>query len=240
MKILVAEDYPAIRTLNQKLLTNWGYHVDLAVNGKEAVECVHKSEKKGAVNYDLCLMDVNMPIMNGIEAIQIIRQNTTYLPIIACSTNPDNKMPCLEAGADKFLLKPHPSAELKKMLEEFTVKQNIFYLDGENRTMRKVGPGNSAELTELRMLNKKGITKFTLVDTSFRFLAYKNMQNKLLDDFNDDNFRLTKTLDDKSQKHDSTQTYTSQVWQKKMDLTPKQFWERVEQENEILKKYFSL
>ncbi len=123
MKILVAEDDPNIRILHQKQLTNWGHSVDLAVNGKNAVECVHKSKEKGVLNYDLCLMDVNMPVMDGIEAIQVIRKNTTYLPIIAYSASLENKVPCLEAGADKFLLKPHPSSALKKALEEFSVKQ---------------------------------------------------------------------------------------------------------------------
>ena len=73
MNILVAEDDPVIHNLHQRQLTRWGYNVDLAVNGREAVECVRKSRERGGVNYDLCLMDVNMPVMNGIEAIQAIR-----------------------------------------------------------------------------------------------------------------------------------------------------------------------
>lgn len=85
MKVLIVEDDPAIRRLHQRQLTRWGYNVDLAVNGREAVECVRKSGEKGAVNYDLCLMDVNMPVMSGIEAIQVIRKNTTYLPVVANS-----------------------------------------------------------------------------------------------------------------------------------------------------------
>jgi len=55
---------------------------------------------------------------------QVIRKNTTYLPVIADSASLENKAPCLEAGANKFLLKLHPSTELKKALEEFFVKND--------------------------------------------------------------------------------------------------------------------
>jgi len=235
MKILIAEDDPDIRMLHQKQLTNWGHNVDLAVNGKKAVECVYKSGEKGAANYDLCLMDVNMPVMNGIEAIQAIRKNTTYLPVIAYSANLENKTPCLEAGADKFLLKPHPSTELKSALEEFSVKQMILYLEDESLLMRRVGPTDSEELTELRMLDKKGMTKLTVVDTSFHF-SDGNIQNKQLQDLNDSNFRFTETLDYTYQGGNVIQIHASQVWLKKMKLTPKQFWELVIEEDEIRKR----
>ncbi|MCF6254890.1 MAG: response regulator [Gammaproteobacteria bacterium] len=236
MKILIAEDDPDIRMLHQKQLTNWGHNVDLAVNGKRAVECVYKSGEKGAVNYDLCLMDVNMPIMNGIEAIQAIRKNNTYLPVIAYSANMENKAPCLEAGADKFLLKPHPSVELKKVLEEFSVKQMILYLEDENLLMRKLGPTDSKELTELRMLDKKGMTKITIVDTSFHFSDYNNIQKKRVQNVNDSNFRFTETLDYTYQGGNVMQFHASQVWLKKMKLTPKQLRELVIEEDEILKE----
>jgi len=240
MKILIAEDTPDIRMLHQKQLTRWGYHVDLAVNGEDAVEHVQKNGEKGALNYDLCLMDVNMPVMNGIDAIHEIRKNTTYLPIIACSVNPDNEAPCLEAGADKFLLKPHSAIELKETLEEFTIKQHILYLDGESLSVRKAGPADSEELIELRMLDKKWVTKFTVVGVSCRFLAYKNMQNGLLDDFGGGNFRATEIPGCMEQECEQIQAYASQTYLKKIHLTPKEFWGKVKRENEILKRYFSL
>jgi len=237
MKILIAEDDPAIRRLHQKQLTRWGYSVDLAVNGREAVECVHKSGERGAVNYDLCLMDINMPVMNGIEAIQAIRKNTTYLPVIAHSADPDNEAPCFEAGADTFLLKPRPAVALKETLKEFSVKQTMLYMDGESLSMRQVGPADREELTELRMLNKKGMTKFTTVDISLRFLAHKNAQDKLLDDFGEDNFQFAEILDRTCQGHNAIQIHASQIWLKKESLTPEQFQKRIREENALLEKY---
>jgi len=237
MKILIAEDDLDIRMLHQKQLTNWGHNVDLAVNGKNAVECVHKSGQKGTANYDLCLMDVNMPVMSGIEAIQAIRKNTTYLPVIAYSANMENKALCLEAGADKFLLKPHPSTELKRAVEEFSVKQMILYLEDESLLMRKVGPINREELTELRLLDKKGMTKLTVVDdAAFSPSDHENIQNKLLPDINKNSVQFTEILDHTYQKSNVIQIHASQVWLKKMQLTPKQFRRLVMEEDEILKK----
>ncbi len=237
MKILIAEDDPAIRRLHQRQLTHWGYNVDLAVNGREAVEHVRKSGEKGAVKYDLCLMDINMPIMDGIEAIQVIRKNTNYLPVVAHSVNPDNKVPCLEAGADEFLLKPRPTVELKKTLEDFSVKQMILYRDDESLSMCQAGPADREELTELRMLNKKGMTKFTVADISFRFLAHKNAQDKLLDEFAEDNFRFAEILDRTRQGRSVIQIHASQIWLKKISLTPEQFQARIRAEDALLKGY---
>jgi len=237
MKILIAEDNPHIRTLHQKQLSKWGYSTDLATNGKEAVKQVRKSREKGATNYDLCLIDINMPIMNGIEAIQTIRKNTPYLPIIAHSVNPDNKIPSLQAGADEFLSTLHPAKILKEKLEECTVKQIVIYLDNENLSMRRVGPFDKEELTELRMLDKKEIAKFTVIGTPFRFLAHKNAQHKLLHEFNDDNFQYTELLNRAHQEHSIIQIHASQIWLQKKSLTPEQYQKMVTEEDEQMKKH---
>jgi len=237
MNILVAEDDPVIHSLRQRQLTRWGYNVDLVVNGREAVECVRKSREKDGVGYDLCLMDVNMPVMNGIEAIQAIRQNTTYLPVIAYSANLDNKIPCLEAGADEFLLKPLPATALKEKLEACAVKQVILYLDNESLSMRRIGPADGEELTELRKLDKNGLTKFSVVDVAFRFLAHKNMQHKLFDDFGGDHFRFAEILDRTYPGRNVVHIHASQVWLKKVGLSPEQFQTLLTEEDELLKKY---
>ncbi|MGL6160347.1 response regulator [Microbulbifer sp.] len=69
MNILIAEDTPIIQRLYQSLMENWGFN-DIAINGQEAVEYAKNNSKK----YDLCLMDVDMPIMNGLDAARIIRK----------------------------------------------------------------------------------------------------------------------------------------------------------------------
>jgi len=237
MKILIAEDNSDIRMLHQKRMSQWGYNIDLASNGKEAVEYVQKTGKKNIAHYDLCLMDINMPIMSGIEAIRSIRKNTPYLPVIAYSANLDNKAPSLKAGADEFLLKPHPAKALKEKLEECAVKQIVLYLDNESLSMSRIGPADSEELTELRMLDKKGIAKFTVIGAPFQFLAHKNIQHKLFHEFTNGDFQYTELLDRTQQEHSIIQIHASQIWLKKQSLTPEQFQKMVIEEDEQMKKY---
>ncbi len=233
MKILIAEDSPVTRMTHQEQLTAWGYDFDLAVNGEEAVDYARKNGPR----YDLCLTDVNMPVMNGIEAIQAIRREAYYLPIIACSSNPDDKARCLEAGADDFLGKSLDVTELKEKLEEYSVKQVVLYQEGESLSLHKVGPANGEELNELIMLDKIGVTKFTVVDVSFRFLAHKCAQNKLLDDFSHGDSILTEVLDRTRQRPGVVQIHASKIHMRKTSLTPAQFRQLIREENEAMKKY---
>ncbi|NOX91583.1 MAG: hypothetical protein GXP18_03785 [Gammaproteobacteria bacterium] len=87
------------------------------------------------------------------------------------------------------------------------------------------------------MLNKKGMTKFTAVDISFCFLAHKNAQDKLLDEFSEDNFRFVEILDRTCQGHSAIQIHASQIWLKKVSLTSAQFQKQVREEATLLKKY---
>ncbi|MCF6257586.1 MAG: response regulator [Gammaproteobacteria bacterium] len=233
MKILIAEDNPVTRKIHQEQLTTWGYDFDLAVNGEEAVDYA----RKNVGGYDLCLTDVNMPVMSGIEAIRAIRQGAYYLPIIACSSNPDYKTCCLEAGADAFLVKPFSSAVLKEKLETFSVKQIVLYQEGESLSLHRVGPADSRELNELIMLDKKEVTKFTVVDVSFRFLAHQCARDKLLGDFSRGDSVFTEVLDRTRREPGIVQIHASKIWLRKSSLTPEAFAELVKVEDEMMKKH---
>jgi len=233
MKILIAEDDPVTCMIHKEQLTAWGYDFDLAANGEEAVDY---ARKKGT-SYDLCLTDVNMPVMNGIEAIRAIRQEAHYLPIIACSSNLDYKACCLKVGADEFLVKPFTAVRLKEKLEEFSVKQVVLYQEGESLSLHRVGPADSRELRELRMLDKKEVTKCTVVDVSLRFLAHKYVQEKLFDDFTQGDSVSTEILDRTRQAPGIVQIHASKIWLRKSSLTPAQFQKLLREEDEVLKRY---
>ncbi len=103
--VLVAEDDAALRYLAQRQLTALGFQCEIVTNGAEALEKVANHR------YDLILMDVQMPVMNGIEATIAIRQHEqdinqdTSTPIVAMTANP-KKDQCYEAGMNDFMFKP--------------------------------------------------------------------------------------------------------------------------------------
>jgi signal transduction histidine kinase/DNA-binding response OmpR family regulator len=115
LSILLVEDNPVNQRVGQLMLGRFGYRCDLASNGREAVEAVARR------HYDLVLMDVHMPEMDGIQATREIcsRWQPGQRPrIIAltASASPVDREQCLQAGMDAFLSKPVRSAELRNVL----------------------------------------------------------------------------------------------------------------------------
>jgi CheY-like chemotaxis protein len=111
-RILVVEDSIANQTLARDLLKHAGCHVDLAGNGMEAIQAI----RNAATPYDAVLMDLQMPIMDGLEATTLIREELSLngLPIIATTANVGKKEleRCLAAGANDCLPKPFHIHEL--------------------------------------------------------------------------------------------------------------------------------
>ena len=125
--ILLVEDNELNSEIATEILTEYGFIVDTAENGAEALEKVSTS-KPGT--YDLVLMDVQMPIMNGYEATKRIRKlkdpaiaNISILAMTANAFDEDRKK-ALESGMDGFLSKPIVIEELVQALKnKFTLKQ---------------------------------------------------------------------------------------------------------------------
>ncbi|MEZ3434103.1 MAG: response regulator [Lachnospiraceae bacterium] len=108
-RILLAEDNELNQEIAVEILAEAGFLVDTAHNGKEAVEKIADS---GEGDYDLILMDIQMPVMDGYEAAGVIRKMTEgwlrRLPIIAMTANvfDEDRKKALEAGMDGHLAKP--------------------------------------------------------------------------------------------------------------------------------------
>ena len=116
-RVLLAEDNPTNQFVMMKLLRDMGLQVDLAENGLEVVERLRLQP------YDLILMDVQMPKMDGLAATRIIRAlpQRSDTPIVALTANAfvDDRDRCLEAGMNGFLSKPVEARLLRETLEQW-------------------------------------------------------------------------------------------------------------------------
>ncbi len=118
IRILLAED----NEVNQKIALHFlekklGYSTDTACNGKEAIDLLTSSD------YDMVLMDCQMPIMDGYETTQAIRDENSNvrnskIPIIAMTANAmkGDREKCLEAGMDDYITKPIKIKELQSVI----------------------------------------------------------------------------------------------------------------------------
>jgi CheY-like chemotaxis protein len=105
LRILLVEDNPINQKLAYFLLSKAGYHVEMAVNGKEAVETY--TGKPG--DFDIIFMDIQMPEMDGLEATRLIReQGFSDIPIIAMTAQAmkGDREKCMEAGMNDYIPKP--------------------------------------------------------------------------------------------------------------------------------------
>jgi signal transduction histidine kinase/CheY-like chemotaxis protein len=122
MRILIAEDDPFNQQLAVMILNKLGYQPQIAANGKEVLEIV------SANYFDLILMDVQMPEMDGLEATRMIRLCLTSQPtIIAMTANAmqGDKEACMAAGMDDYLCKPVEILEVMRILERWATPANI-------------------------------------------------------------------------------------------------------------------
>ncbi len=127
LKILLAEDGVANQRMACALLNKWGHEVTLANNGKEAMDLLANTE------FDLVFMDVQMPVMDGIEATRQIRalekgsdQRTPIIAMTARAMKSDREE-CLAAGMDDFVTKPIRRHELERAISEQIPSESMFF-----------------------------------------------------------------------------------------------------------------
>lgn len=107
MKVLLVEDENELRKIVRKYLEKNGYVVDEAENGKVALE------KFTLVNYDIILLDLNLPLVDGIEVARRIRKESdTPILMLTARSQIYNKLEGFESGADDYLTKPFDMKEL--------------------------------------------------------------------------------------------------------------------------------
>ena len=121
VRILLVEDNPVNQKLANIVLTKGGYRVEIANNGKEAVEKFTGSPE----DFDLILMDIQMPELDGMEASRLIREmGFDTVPIIAMTAHAmkGDREKCIEAGMNDYISKPIKREIVFEILEKWVLK----------------------------------------------------------------------------------------------------------------------
>jgi CheY-like chemotaxis protein len=116
LRILLAEDNISNQKVTLKMLRKLGYRADAVVNGQEVLEALERQP------YDLIFMDVKMPVMNGIQAAQEIRErwpeNGPKIIAVTAYALQGDKEKCLAAGMDGYIAKPVQKEDLARALKD--------------------------------------------------------------------------------------------------------------------------
>jgi CheY-like chemotaxis protein len=115
-KILVVDDDALNQRMMQVLLTREGYHVDVVPSGAEAIDALK------ACQYDIVFMDLQMPVMDGIETSRRIREwenggRHTYIVALTASYLPEKGQELFEAGIDNYISKPFELEHIQRLLK---------------------------------------------------------------------------------------------------------------------------
>ena len=136
-KILLVEDEESLAKGLEYNLSEEGYQVDIAKDGKQAIEMFDKN------NYDVVVLDIMLPYKNGFEVAEHIRDKNPQMPILMLTarTSVDDRVKGLEIGADDYITKPFHLKELLLRIEGMlrrkswyvkSVSTNPFYHFGKN------------------------------------------------------------------------------------------------------------
>jgi len=143
LRILVAEDNPINQKLIRTTLQQFGAQVTLASNGEEAFELRKQND------YDLIFMDIQMPVMNGIEATKEILHyeqvnHLKHIPIVALTANAlaGDRERYIEAGMDNYIPKPINLADLRNLIEMYHPKRKVVSSEDKSEE-RKASTGMS-------------------------------------------------------------------------------------------------
>jgi DNA-binding response OmpR family regulator len=160
INILIVEDEQRLADILQKQFTESGFTADIATDG-------YVGKKKAEQNiYDLIILDINLPLLNGYELCQEIRKTNTKIPIIMLTAlgTYDNKLIGFDAGADDYVLKPFDFRELLARVNVFIKRSNIsvietrklsiadFEMDIDTKTVTRGGKKIELTLKEFALM----------------------------------------------------------------------------------------
>ena len=161
MKILVVDDERAVRESLRRALELEGYEIELAADGQEALQCL---EAKGEGQPDAVILDVLMPVVDGLEVCRRIRRSGNRVPVLMLTARDEieNRVAGLDAGADDYVTKPFALEELvarvRALLRRTSVGEDELLrfadleLDPGTREVRRGGDPIELTRTEFALL----------------------------------------------------------------------------------------
>ncbi len=132
IRVLLVEDYPTSQQLGKRYLKDAGYEVDVAENGCRAINAWENN------SYDMILMDIQMPVMDGLEATKMIREmeegTSKRVPVIAMTAHAIKgyREKCIEAGMDDYITKPLGKKNLQDIVMKWILFSNYSGKDRKN------------------------------------------------------------------------------------------------------------
>jgi len=149
-RILLAEDDEYLSDLVKDALEDEDYQVTSCINGQEAIDLFDKNK------FDICLLDIMMPIKDGFTVAKKIRQQSDVIPIIFISTKAliEDKVEGYQKGADDYIVKPFNMKELLLKLDVFLRRTKKMF--SETKQEYQVGK-IKFDYTDLRLSNDDGV-----------------------------------------------------------------------------------
>lgn len=159
-KVLIVEDEPKVAQFIKKGLEENNFKTEIAINGKIALEVISKT------TFDIIILDLNLPIVSGMEVCAHIRSTNQVVPILILTAlgSTENKLNGFDNGADDYLVKPFEFRELLARIKVLIKRQNEFYttskmlrvadleLHLENKTVKRNGQLIELTLKEFSLL----------------------------------------------------------------------------------------
>ena len=171
LKVLLVEDNKTNQLLANTRLTRWNCEVKIANHGQEAMELLEKHP------FDIILMDIQMPIMNGFEATTAIRssenRNYNQIPIIAMTAHASHKEAekALKRGMNNYIFKPFDAEVLHKKILKYTTEAKLMHENNEEEIAVHEG-----KLLDLKFLREETFNDKEIIET---------ILNSFLTDFED-------------------------------------------------------